>query len=215
MSIEQITPAELEQPTFDYPIGDANLEDSIILVPAYGSRQEVDTFWAGEYAKTNLVDQQVQPQKTYDEYVVDAKAALETAIQTEKTAGLDETAPLYREAGFQFLGALGSRPLVEGTNDIGEADPIMLLQYATCLSKQTQSNNVAPYTSEESRHFDRKADLERIASKTFRRAWGGIVGQVDVSDEVIPPVAIASEERLEVAFEEARQVLSADELARV
>ena len=163
------------------------------------------------------------PKTTYEEYLAEGNLQLESAALNEQILGLDATVDLYRAAGIQFLGAIGSRPVRAGANDIEEPDPILLLQYATCLAKQAESTYVEPYQSEESRGHDRRADLKRIARKTFREAWDSIVaadeqaGETTMPDEVLVNAAFVTAEGLnsihklpeaKLVFEQARRLLA-------
>ncbi len=75
--------------------------------------------------------------------------------------------------------------MVEG--EVGEADPSLLLQYGTCLDKEAQGTEVAPYTSVESQHIDRRGNLKQIASRAFREAGESVMGveQLEAMDTIV------------------------------
>ncbi len=203
-------PANTETPAFEPHPGDASLEDSVIFMSdaalrpdapvemaLTGSPEEVDAFWRNESAQRLAREGSIPPKKTHEEYLAAAKTMLEIAVLQEGRLGLDATVDLYRKAGVQFLGAIGSTPLRESLLfEAEEPDPILELQYATCIAKQADATEVKPYTSPESQGRDRRQDLKRIARETFHRSWDRIVNSSDTADDVLVPAAIVTAEGL-------------------
>jgi hypothetical protein len=145
------------------------------------------------------VDPMTWPNKTYEDYVTGAKEILLWAVEVEKFEGLEAASDLYRDASNEFLGAIGSVPAIEGTRDLPETDPVLLIQYASCLEKQVVSGSVEPYTRERGLKYrnSRQEDLARIAKDTFKIAWKGVVGDIGASDETILDAALVTANGLE------------------
>src|SRR5581483_11445373 len=146
-----------------------------------------------------------QPNKTYEQYRAAGTEALAKAVKTRESYGIEAALNHYREAATQFLGAIGSQPLVEGK--VPETDPLLLLEYGTCLARLAQGP-LRPYSDEQSAWRSRRDDMTRIASETIHRAWDSIKTTSHPLDEPVVPAAIVAADSLEVvAPNEAKEVL--------
>jgi hypothetical protein len=118
---------------------------------------------------------------TYEKYISEGSSLLREAISDKEKDGIRAAGSKYREAAAQFLGAIGLSPDDKKPNSIEGVDPILLLQYASCLTMQAEAGTVKPY--KKSPWLDRAADLRLIASETLKKVDDSIMGPKVKQDE--------------------------------
>jgi hypothetical protein len=111
---------------------------------------------------------------TYELYISEGSRLLRDAISVKEKDSIKAAGVIYREAAAQFLGAITFSPDDKNPNSIDGVDPILLLQYASCLTMQIEAGAVLPYR--ESIWLSREADLRQIASEALKKVDENIMG---------------------------------------